>query len=83
MAEAVYAPRIKLIVDAFQQARVTQVFPADFEIDLAIDALYGAVWYKVLIRFETVDQAYIQSLVAQTLGRDDHRKAVKLGRLRV
>ncbi|HAJ28686.1 MAG TPA: hypothetical protein DCL32_00810 [Gammaproteobacteria bacterium] len=83
MAEAVYAPRIKLIVDAFQQARVTQVFPADFEIDLAIDALYGAVWYKVLIRFETVDQTYIQSLVAQTLGRDDHRKAVKLGRLRV
>jgi hypothetical protein len=34
--------------------------------------MWRAVWYKVLIRFETVDQAYIQSLVAQTLGRDDH-----------
>jgi hypothetical protein len=35
-----------------------------------IDSLYGAVWYKVLIRFEKVTRTYIKKLVAQTLGED-------------
>ena len=42
--------------------------PGDFDIDVAIDTLYGAVWYKFLIRFETVQRAYIRKLVAQTPG---------------
>ena len=65
MAEAVSLPRIKLIRNAFEKSQQQGLFDGD--IDVAIDTLYGAVWYKVLIRFETVDRAYIQQLVAQSL----------------
>ncbi len=67
MEEAIYKPRIQLIVNAFEQAQEQGLIPDDFNEDLAIDALYGAVWYKVLIRFEPVTQAYIDELVAQSL----------------
>ena len=67
MEEAVYAPRIKLIGDAFRQARKQGLFPRHYNIDLLIDSLYGAVWYKVLIRFEKVTRPYIKKLVAQAL----------------
>jgi AcrR family transcriptional regulator len=69
MEEAIYAPRIKLIGDAFCHAQEHDLFPDHFDIDLLIDALYGAVWYKVLIRFETVTKTYVKKLVAQTLGK--------------
>ena len=72
MEEAVYAPRISLITDAFRHAqeKVQEQFPPGFDVDLMIDTLYGAVWYKVLIRFEKVTHTYIKKLVAQTLGED-------------
>ena len=67
MAEAVYLPRIDKIRMAFRDAQEQELFPADADIDVAIDELYGAVWYKVLIRFEAVDAAYIKKLVHQAL----------------
>jgi len=67
MAEAVYLPRIGQIRTAFREAQGQGLFPADADIDVAIDELYGAVWYKVLIRFETVSAAYIKKLVRQAL----------------
>ena len=65
MAEAVYLPRIGSIVRAFKHAQKKGEFSQDIDIDVAIDELFGAVWYKVLIRFETVDKAYAKKLVAQ------------------
>ena len=67
MAEAVYLPRIGQIRTAFREAQGQGLFPADADIDVSIDELYGAVWYKVLIRFETVSTAYIKKLVRQAL----------------
>jgi AcrR family transcriptional regulator len=67
MEEAIYAPRIKMIADACRQAQKNNLFPNHFDIGLLIDALYGAVWYKVLIRFQKVTRPYIKKLVAQTL----------------
>ena len=67
MEETVYAPRIALIADAFSQAQQQNRFPKDADIDLVIDELYGAVWYKVLIRFETVTRSYVKNLVQQCL----------------
>ena len=67
MAEAVYLPRIGQIRTAFREAQGQGLFPADADIDVAIDELYGAVWYKVLIRFETVSAAYIKKLVRPAL----------------
>ncbi|MCE7997997.1 MAG: TetR/AcrR family transcriptional regulator [Rhodobiaceae bacterium] len=69
MAEAVYLPRISLIKRAFQEAQESGAYPKDINVDVAIDALYGAVWYKVLIRFETVDRSYIETLVGQYLNQ--------------
>ncbi len=68
MEESVYAPRIKLIKDAVRQAQRNNKFPRDYDVDLLIDALYGAVWYKVLIRFEKVTKPYIKKLVSQNIG---------------
>lgn len=65
MAEAVYLPRINLIKHAFLEAQRAGEFPNQLDVDIAIDKLYGAVWYKVLIRFETVDTKYTKSLVSQ------------------
>ena len=67
MEEVVYAPRVKPISETLQQAQRNAVFPDSFNIDLAIDALYGAVWDKELIRFETVSRGEIKKLVPQTL----------------
>ena len=62
MAEAVYLPRIAAI--GFEQAG-----PENFPRRGCgrVDALYGAVWYKVLIRFEKVSRPYIKNLVSQAL----------------
>jgi AcrR family transcriptional regulator len=65
MADAVYLPRINSIMQAFKHAQEKGEFSQDIDIDVAIDELFGAVWYKVLIRFGTVDQAYIKKLVRQ------------------
>lgn len=67
MAQAVYLPRIGLILQAFKRAQQNAAFDRKVDIDIAIDQLFGAVWYKVLIRFETVNRAYIKKLVAQVL----------------
>lgn len=69
MAEAVYLPRIGLIRQAFEQAKDQQGFARETDIDVAIDQLYGAVWYKVLIRFESVDENYVHDLVDQALAQ--------------
>ncbi|NBR51827.1 MAG: hypothetical protein EBT87_08740 [Alphaproteobacteria bacterium] len=52
---------------AFKEAQAAGDFSKNINIDVSIDALYGAVWYKVLIRFETVDRAYINALIEQYL----------------
>ena len=67
MAEAVYVPRINLIKQAFKEAQAAGELSKNINIDVAIDALYGAVWYKVLIRFETVNRNYIDALIKQYL----------------
>ncbi len=71
MEEAVYAPRIGLITDAIRYAQEQEQFPARLDVDLMIDTLYGAVWYKVLIRFEKVTRTYIKKLVAQAMDEDE------------
>ena len=68
MEEAIYAPRIQLIGEALGRAQRQGTFPERFNIDLLIDTLYGAVWYKALIRFEKVTKPYVRQLVAQALG---------------
>ena len=65
MADAVYLPRINSIMQAFKHAQEKGEFSQDIDIDVAIYELFGAVWYKVLIRFGTVDKAYIKKLVRQ------------------
>ena len=42
-------------------------FRRDISAALFIDEMYGAVWYKVLLPFETVTRPYIKNLVKQIL----------------
>ena len=55
----------------YAYAQEQEQFPARLDVDLMIDTLYGAVWYKVLIRFEKVTRTYIKKLVAQALDDDE------------
>ena len=49
-----YAPRIELIAEAFNRSRETGELADHIDPSLVIDSLYGAVWYKILLRSDTV-----------------------------
>lgn len=65
MESDVYFPRIELIIAAFKLAEANGEFPHPRDISILIDQLYGAVWYKVMIRFEKVDATFTRKLVNQ------------------
>lgn len=65
--ESVYLPRITAIKSAIRLAASTGKGPLILDTDLFIDQTYGAVWYKVLIRSESVDAAYVKRLVTSVL----------------
>ena len=65
MESDVYFPRIELIIAAFKLAEANSEFPHPSDIKILIDQLYGAVWYKVMIRFEPIDATFTRKLVNQ------------------
>ena len=65
MKSTFYVPRIKLILDAFRATSSKDEAPAVKNVNLLIHQLYGAVWYKVMIRFEQVDASFVRKLVDQ------------------
>jgi len=65
MESDVYFPRIELILAAFKLAEANGEFSHPKDINILIDQLYGAVWYKVIIRFEKVDSKFTRKLVDQ------------------
>ena len=65
MESTIYLPRIELILDAFKAARSKDEAPAVKNVNVLIHQLYGAVWYKVMIRFEQVDAPFVRKLVDQ------------------
>ena len=69
MEESIYAPRIQLITDAIGMAVREGQLPPVLDIPVMVDALYGAVWYKVFIRFETVTPEYVRRLTDTQLGK--------------
>lgn len=69
MEESIYAPRIQLITDAIGMAVREGQLPPGLDIPVMVDALYGAVWYKVFIRFETVTPEYVRRLTDTQLGK--------------
>ena len=68
MEESIYAPRIQLITDAVGMAVREGQLPPGLDVPVVVDALYGAVWYKVFIRFETVTAEYVRRLTDTQLG---------------
>ena len=70
--ESVYLPRIAAIKSSIRLAASTGKGPSILDTDLFIDQTYGAIWYKVLIRSESVDSAYVKRLVTSVL---DHQSA--------
>ena len=68
MEESIYAPRIQLITDAIGIAIREGQLPPGLDVPVVVDALYGAVWYKVFIRFETVTPDYVRRLTDTQLG---------------
>ncbi|MGB1737842.1 MAG: TetR/AcrR family transcriptional regulator [Pseudomonadales bacterium] len=65
MDESVYQPRIALIKDALHRAEPQELLAPATSVDTVIDTLYGAIWYKVLIRFEDVPRQYVAEIIEQ------------------
>jgi len=65
--QSVYLPRIEAIKSTIRFAVSSGKSPSVTDTDLFIDQTYGAIWYKVLIRSESVDSAYVKRLVSTVL----------------
>jgi len=65
MDESVYQPRIALIKDALHRAEPLELLAPATSVATVIDTLYGAIWYKVLIRFEDVPRQYVAEIIEQ------------------
>jgi len=65
MESTIYLPRIELILEAFKLAKSKNVAPTVKNVNVLIHQLYGAIWYKVMIRFEQVDATFVRKLVDQ------------------
>lgn len=48
---------------AFQRARSRGELPADFDPELAIDIMSGAIWYRLLLGHAPLDDAYADGIV--------------------
>jgi len=48
---------------AFQRAKLRGELPADFDPELAIDIMSGAIWYRLLLGHASLDDAYADGTV--------------------
>lgn len=58
-----YAQRWKQISVVLERAKESGEISRDVNIDFLIDRLFGPIFYKFLIRRETIDDAYCKALI--------------------
>ena len=59
--------RIECTAAAFCQRKEQSTFPADITIDPLNAALFGGVWYKVILRFEIVNRPRPKNPLKKTM----------------
>jgi AcrR family transcriptional regulator len=59
--------RREAMLAALERGRERGEISADADLELAVDALHGAVFYRLLLSGEPLDAAFADSLAAQTL----------------
>ena len=59
--------RREAMVAALERGRARGEIRADADLELAVDALHGAVFYRLLLSGEPLDDAFADSLAEQTL----------------
>jgi AcrR family transcriptional regulator len=64
--EVVPARRAAMLA-ALERARARGELRADADLELAVDALHGAVFYRLLLSGEPLDEAFVDRLTDQTL----------------
>ncbi len=64
-----YALRWKQISDVLDRAKANGEISRDIDTDDLTDRLFGPMFYKFLIRRETIDDAYCKDLIAHSLFR--------------
>jgi AcrR family transcriptional regulator len=63
----VVPPRREAMLGALERGRERGEIRADADLELAVDALHGAVFYRLLLSGEPLDAAFAESLAEQTL----------------
>jgi len=61
------ASRQQVLRQLLERGRDRQEMPADVDLELVIDSLYGAVWFRLLNRHAPLDSQFAQELVEQTM----------------
>ena len=59
--------RREAMLSALERARARGEIRADADVELAVDALHGAVFYRLLLSGEPLDDAFVERLADQTL----------------
>ena len=59
--------RRQAMLDALERGRVRGELRHDADLELAVDALHGAVFYRLLLSGEPLDRAFLESLANQVL----------------
>jgi hypothetical protein len=65
--EQFVASRRALTQTLLEQGIARGELRADLDLDLAIDALYGPIWYRLLLKHATLDDRFATALVDQLL----------------
>jgi AcrR family transcriptional regulator len=64
---AVVPARREGMLAALERARARGEIRADADVELAVDALHGAVFYRLLLSGDPLDDAFVERLADQTL----------------
>jgi AcrR family transcriptional regulator len=80
--EAVVLVRRRKIAGAIESGIARGQLPAGTDAEILMDLLFGALWYRLLMRHAPITEAFARSLVAHTLGGAEARSSARKTRSR-
>jgi AcrR family transcriptional regulator len=67
LIERVIEPRREIGRRILRSALASGELPRDLDVETALDAVFGAIWYRLLLRRAAIDLAFVESLLGMLL----------------